>query len=108
MPSEELTLDSPLVTQANDIDAVPELIQQLQDGLVSLQSDDHDTRLDLLSKARSLVQALEAPRETMVKHCAAQVRPVLYATICCPLPTKPYASYTTDIDSSGVCFNPWC
>jgi len=37
-------------------------------------STDRGIRLELLSKARALVQALETPRETMLKHCGAQVR----------------------------------
>lgn len=37
-------------------------------------STDRGARLELLSKARALVQALKTPRETMLKHCSAQVR----------------------------------
>lgn len=60
--------------QPNDIDAVPNLIKELQAGLDSLANGGDAVRHEMLLKARTLTQALEAPRETMVKHCWAQVR----------------------------------
>ncbi|KAK7222798.1 hypothetical protein V2G26_010801 [Clonostachys chloroleuca] len=58
--------------QPNDIDAVPNLIKELQAGLDSLANGGDAVRHEMLLKARTLTQALEAPRETMVKHCWAQ------------------------------------
>ena len=37
-------------------------------------STDRNARLSLLNKARSLIAALETPRETMVRHIGAEVR----------------------------------
>jgi hypothetical protein len=73
MSLEQLTLDSGITTEPNDANAVPELIQQLQHDLINLQPNEYATRLELPSKARKLVQALETPRETMMQHCWAQV-----------------------------------
>ncbi|KAJ5180401.1 S-adenosyl-L-methionine-dependent methyltransferase [Penicillium capsulatum] len=55
-----------------DIDAVPALSAEIA-ALGQLGPDlDRNTRLEFLEKARSLVRALEAPRETMLKHVGGQ------------------------------------
>lgn len=78
MSSGKLTLGSRIVTEPNDVNVVPGIIQQLHEGLVNLQLNEDEVRLDFLSKARKLVQALETPKETMLKHCWAQVRHLSY------------------------------
>lgn len=39
-------------------------------------STDRNARISLLSKARSLIAALETPRETMLRHIGAEVWPI--------------------------------
>lgn len=67
----------------SDADAVPQLLQEITQGVdkwQSLQKSGGDSlqideaRHELLIKTRSMMQALETPRETMIKHCWAQVR----------------------------------
>ena len=56
-----------------DIEAVPGLVQDivlLEKS--SFTSNEKGVRVELLEKARSLVRALETPRETMIKHCWGQ------------------------------------
>jgi hypothetical protein len=67
-------IDISIATQPNDINAVAGLIKELQSGVDGLASGGDAARHDLLIKARTLMQALETPRETMVKHCWGQVR----------------------------------
>lgn len=66
-------MDVNVASAPNDIAAVPRLVKELQDGLASLADGGHAARHELLIKARTLTQALETPRETMVKHCWGQV-----------------------------------
>jgi hypothetical protein len=74
MGSQEAPIDINIAIRPNDIDAVPGLIKELQAGLDGLASGGDAARHEMLIKARTLTQALETPRETMVKHCWAQVR----------------------------------
>lgn len=70
-----------LALSPSDEDAVPALLEDISHGADKWRALHHDevgvkkeqARHDLLIKARSLVQALETPRETMLKHCWAQV-----------------------------------
>ncbi|KAI3317876.1 hypothetical protein HD806DRAFT_540712 [Xylariaceae sp. AK1471] len=55
-----------------DLAAVPKLLEEMSAGLTKLNGDDHEFRHQFLLEARSLVQSLEIPRETMVKHTWAQ------------------------------------
>ncbi|PKX94845.1 S-adenosyl-L-methionine-dependent methyltransferase [Aspergillus novofumigatus IBT 16806] len=64
-------VDVSIATEPNNLDAVPTLLKEIT------QSSDAFTtrnvgRKDLLAKCRTLVQALETPRETMIYHCWAQ------------------------------------
>lgn len=62
-------------TAAADPAAVPSLIKEIAAlGENFTDSSDEEARLDLLIKARTLWKALETPRETMIRHCWAQVR----------------------------------
>lgn len=64
------------VLRPNDLDVVPQLADSIKklSGQVATNEDGSDGgRRELLEQARHLVQALETPRETMIKHCWAQV-----------------------------------
>ncbi|KAL2755543.1 hypothetical protein ACRALDRAFT_1076879 [Sodiomyces alcalophilus JCM 7366] len=65
------TVDVSVALRAADLKAAPGLAREIAD-LGSGPVEDDETRLKLLKKARSLVQALETPRETMIKHLWAQ------------------------------------
>ncbi|KAK8087155.1 O-methyltransferase- family 2 [Apiospora phragmitis] len=54
------------------MDAVPGLVKQINAGVDALGTGGDEARHALLVKARNLMQALETPRETMIKHCWAQ------------------------------------
>ncbi|EFX00449.1 hydroxyindole O-methyltransferase [Grosmannia clavigera kw1407] len=62
-----------------NIDVVPKLIEEISRRTASATSGDEAARLELAEKARSLVRALETPRETMIKHCWAQ--PTVFTAI---------------------------
>lgn len=55
----------------------PELVPGLVDQIASLGKvsslQDHTNRTTLLEAARSLVYALETPREAMIRYCWSQV-----------------------------------
>lgn len=64
------------ITSATDPSAVSSLIKELSllgEGFSATSPE--ELRLDLLLKARTLWKALETPRETMIRHCWAQVCP---------------------------------
>jgi hypothetical protein len=70
--------DKPLVDVATasrpcDPQAVPSILKRIVSSGETPSVDDDSVRLALLASARELVQALETPRETMIKHCWAQV-----------------------------------
>ncbi|TLS29559.1 hypothetical protein PpBr36_01431 [Pyricularia pennisetigena] len=65
-------VDLAIATQPADLAAVPELARAIAATADSVTAEDQESRYELLIKARSLVQALETPRETMIKHCWAQ------------------------------------
>lgn len=67
------TVDFSIAVQPNDLGAVPALVESIVDQTSSLSPGDEIGRHALLIKARTLVQALETPRETMTKHTWAQV-----------------------------------
>lgn len=57
-----------------DAAAVPSLIKELGAlGQDYSAASTEQLRLTLLQKAKALWQALETPRETMIRHCWAQV-----------------------------------
>ncbi|KAK7921285.1 hypothetical protein PG985_009307 [Apiospora marii] len=65
-------VDKAVATSPNNMDAVPGLVKQINSGVDALGAGGDEARHALLVKARSLMQALETPRETMIKHCWAQ------------------------------------
>ncbi|KDN67897.1 putative O-methyltransferase [Colletotrichum sublineola] len=69
---ESIPLDVSVATRANEARSVTKLSNAI--GLLGKEfsPDKEEERLQLLKQARLLVQALETPRETMIKHCWAQ------------------------------------
>ncbi|KAK1973862.1 hypothetical protein LZ30DRAFT_814830 [Colletotrichum cereale] len=53
--------------------AIPDLLEKITAGVSNLSTGGDEARHELLIKARTMVQALETPRETMVKHCWGQI-----------------------------------
>ncbi|KAK1730003.1 O-methyltransferase [Colletotrichum acutatum] len=70
---EKTLLDTSIATQANDAKGVAHLANTIGTLGTSFLPNDEQGRLALLKQARSLLQALETPRETMIKHCWAQL-----------------------------------
>lgn len=66
-------VDVSVALKANNLGSVAELTQEISSLGAQVSSGDEQARLALVEKARSLVRALETPRETMIKHCWAQV-----------------------------------
>ncbi|KAI1337191.1 S-adenosyl-L-methionine-dependent methyltransferase [Xylariaceae sp. FL0016] len=67
-------VDVAIALAPTDLKSVPRLLEEMSSGLDKLNGEDHQFRHEFLLKARSLVQALETPRETMIKHTWAQLR----------------------------------
>ena len=67
-------VDISIASAPCDMGAVPSLLTDISTLGGQLSDGDREGRLRLLDKARSLVRALETPRETMLKHVGAQVR----------------------------------
>lgn len=71
--SNGVVVDKAVAIAPNNLDAVPGLVKQINAGVDALSTGGDEARHALLVKARNLMQALETPRETMIKHCWAQV-----------------------------------
>lgn len=67
----ESSVDESIATEPNNIEAVPTLLKEITQDF-DIFTTSNVGRQDLLAKCRSLVQALETPRETMIYHCWAQ------------------------------------
>lgn len=66
-------VDTAVALTPNNIEALFGLVKEIAADVDALASHGHVDRQALIIKCRSMVQALETPRETMVKHCWAQV-----------------------------------
>ena len=78
-------MDISIATSPCDINSVPGLVNDISSlGSRGDLSADRKSRLSLLEKARSLVRALETPRETMIKHVGAQVGRRALSWFCQP------------------------
>lgn len=66
-------LDISFILAPNDLESVPELVQKINALSTDLASCGHNKRAELLAQAQALVQALETPQETMLKHLWASV-----------------------------------
>mgnify|MGYP000933587419 CR=1 FL=1 len=65
--------DVSIALNATNSDAVPDLIKEITALGETFDKEDSDARLKLMAKAKSLWQSLETPRETMLRHCWAEV-----------------------------------
>lgn len=63
-------IDVSIATEPNDIEAIPTLLREITQAFDAFTTSNAG-REDLLAKCRTLVQALETPRETMIYHCWA-------------------------------------
>ena len=66
-------VDISVALAANDLGSVEGLAKEISSLSTEASTGDERARLALVEKARALVRALETPRETMIKHCWAQV-----------------------------------
>ncbi|KPM45247.1 hypothetical protein AK830_g1290 [Neonectria ditissima] len=62
------TVDLASATRPSDIEAVPQLIEEINALQKNLDVGGEETRHEMLIKARSLVQSLQTPREIMLQH----------------------------------------
>lgn len=69
----EQLIDISLLGNPSDLGAIIPILKSLNAGLPSLTTGNDEARLDLLQSAYRLVLSLESPRETMLRHCWAQV-----------------------------------
>lgn len=69
-------VDISIIKEPADLGAVLPTLKYLNAGLPSLATDSDDARSDMLQAAWKLVLSLETPRETMIRHCWAQVRDI--------------------------------
>jgi two-component sensor histidine kinase len=71
------SVDQAIALSPCDLEAVPTILGETLSNALKYSNGsfkDDRVRLELLENARSLVRALETPRETMIKHTWAQVR----------------------------------
>ncbi|CAG8892072.1 unnamed protein product [Penicillium egyptiacum] len=68
-----------LALTSNLPDAIPDLLQTVASHGKDLIAQDPEARLKLLEAARSLMYALETPREAIIRHC--------WSEVCCHLPS---------------------
>lgn len=67
-------VDISVALSPNNLDAVPKLLEEITAGVQALKTGGDTARHELAVKARAMMQALETPRETSIKHLWAQVR----------------------------------
>ncbi|KAJ5131069.1 O-methyltransferase family 2 [Penicillium bovifimosum] len=81
-PNEQLVdafADGTVAISANTPELVPGLVDQVASLGKDVNLQDHKDRSTLLEAARSLVYALETPREAMIRYCWSQA--TLYAAL---------------------------
>jgi len=76
-------VDVSIATEPNDIKAIPTLLKEITQAFDAFTTSNAG-REDLLAKCRTLVQALETPRETMIYHCWAHASTPLLV-LCNPI-----------------------
>lgn len=62
-----------VVTSPNAPEELPSLLQQIELQSKLFAEGDAEARLKLVDTARSLSQAMETPRETLLRYCWGQV-----------------------------------
>lgn len=73
-----LILNDQIPISPNAPQEVPRLLNEIASHDLSFFQYDQKARFKLLEDARSLVNALETPRESMIRYCWAQVCPFDY------------------------------
>lgn len=71
---EEPLVDSSTALHPNDIASLPALLEHVTKGVNAMVNGEDVDRKSILVKCRALAQAIETPRETMIRHCWAEVR----------------------------------
>lgn len=72
-PGQTDRLDISFILGPNDLESVPDIVQNINSLSADLANGRSDKRVELLAQAQALVQALETPQETMIKHLWASV-----------------------------------
>lgn len=73
-PTKEAFTNNHVTIAPNDPEEVPELLKRIAlHGKAYLTENDELERTKILNSARSLVYALETPREAVIRHCWSQV-----------------------------------
>ncbi|KAF9873097.1 sterigmatocystin 8-o-methyltransferase [Colletotrichum karsti] len=79
IPTEPKEIDISVALKACDLPGVNQHVKRIAVLNDNITLGDDAARLSMLASARSLVHALETPRETMIKHCWAQ--PAAFAAL---------------------------
>lgn len=66
-------VDISIATRPSNIGEIPYLLNDIENGIKTLDMDSDEHRKEVLIKCRALLHAIETPRETMVSHCWGQV-----------------------------------
>lgn len=69
----EAFVDGSVAVSPNTPDLVPEILEKIAASGKAFTSSDPKSRTELLDAARSLVYAVETPREAMIRFCWSQV-----------------------------------
>ncbi|KAJ3472844.1 hypothetical protein NLG97_g10682 [Lecanicillium saksenae] len=72
LTGEQNPIDISIATRPNNVEVLDTLLQDITTDINAFVNGGNVDRKHLVIKCRSLVQALETPRETMLKHCWAQ------------------------------------
>lgn len=70
----QATIDPRVATTPSAPERLAHLQKEIESHSQAYTNGNADARLNLLETARSLVQAMETPQETMLRYCWAQVR----------------------------------
>lgn len=73
-------VDVSIALMASDLESVPRLAAEIQSLGSRLKEDDYNRRQALLQKVMVLHNALETPRETMIRHLWIQMSSLLYVS----------------------------
>ncbi|KAK2756215.1 hypothetical protein FQN54_005623 [Arachnomyces sp. PD_36] len=89
-----------IAVTANAPDDVPGLLERITSDGEAFTQDEAGARMKLLDAARSLVYALETPRETMIRYCWSQA--ATYASIETAVETGVFSAMSKDDNAKSV------
>ncbi|KAK8143173.1 hypothetical protein G3M48_007616 [Beauveria asiatica] len=69
---QEQPVDPAMVLLPNNVDIIPSLIKDISDRAQAVIDGKYSSRQELVIMCRALAQAVETPRETMIRHCWAE------------------------------------